>query len=206
MYNKRMGKFIVFEGIDGSGKSTQIKLIANRLSQQGKQYQVTREQTDGEVGKLIQKCLTRQTVVDHHVIAALFAADRLDHILKFGGLRETLENDTVVLCDRYYLSSYAYQSLDIDLNWIMDINSVSMNLLKPDCHIFIDVAPEMAMKRLGKRKSLEIYEELEKLTKVSTNYHNIIKKLHDTENIVIINGNRNIKSINDDIWGVIERM
>lgn len=206
MDNKRKGKFIVFEGIDGSGKSTQIKLIANRLSQQGKHCQVTREQTDGEVGKLIRKCLTRQTIVDSHVIAALFAADRLDHILKSGGLRETLAEETIVLCDRYYLSSYAYQSLDIDLNWIMDINSVSMNLLKPDCHIFIDITPETAMKRLNKRKSLEIYEELEKLTQIHTNYHNIIKKLSDTENIVIIDGNRNTKSVAGDILAVIERM
>ena len=204
--NQRKGKFIVFEGLDGSGKTTQIRSLALRLKAQNKRAEITCEPTKGDVGKLIRKCLSSEIPADSHVIAALFAADRLDHIMRPDGLLNMLANDDYVLCDRYYLSSYAYQSMDTDLGWIMDINAVSARKLKPDCHIFIDITPDLALERLSKRKTLEIFEEYEKQKLIYENFHNIIAQLKDTENIVVIDGGRDEMTVMNDIWNVISTL
>jgi len=203
---KRKGKFIVFEGLDGSGKSTQLRSLYRRLSNENKRAEVTCEPTKGDVGKMIRKCLSYQIPADSHVIAALFAADRLDHIMRPDGLLNMLAEDVYILCDRYYLSSYAYQSMDIDLDWVMDINAVSVRKLKPDCHIFIDITPELAMERLTKRKRLEMFEEYEKLKLIYENFHNVIEKLKDTENIVVIDGGKTERAVTEDVWNVISAL
>ena len=198
----RKGKFIVFEGIDGCGKTTQMKHIAQRLKAEGKEYAITCEPTKGEIGKLLRKYLSGDIAANEHVIAALFAADRLDHILKPDGLLEMLANDVYILCDRYYLSSFAYQSMDVDLDWIMNLNAVSMEKLRPDCHIFLDITPETSSKRLKDRENLEIYEKEGTLEVIYNNYHNVIDKLRHTENIAVIDGNRSEIAITEDIWRV----
>jgi thymidylate kinase len=200
------GKFIVFEGIDGCGKTTQMKHIAQRLKAEGKKYILTCEPTSYEIGKLLRRYLSGEITADSHVIAALFAADRLDHILKSGGLLDMLDNDIYILCDRYYLSSYAYQSMDVDLDWIINLNAVSMEKLKPDCNIFIDITPETSLNRLKDRETLEIFEKEEKLKLIYSNYHKVIEKFKNTENIAVIDGNRSEISITEDIWNVIKSL
>lgn len=202
----RKGKFIVFEGLDGCGKTTYIELIEKRLGLDGKRCEVTFEPTKNEIGKLIRRWLSGEITLDNYTAAALFAADRLDHIMKPDGLLGLLNDSSYILCDRYYLSSFAYQSIDIDLDWVMRINSVSMDKLRPDCHIFLDITPETALERLNTRENLEIYEEYNKLKMIYESYRNVIDKLKDTENIIVIDGNRDITSVEDDIWNVIERI
>ena len=204
--HQRKGKFIVFEGLDGSGKTTQIRSLALRLAAENKRAEITCEPTKGDIGKMIRKCLSYEIPADSHVIAALFAADRLDHMLRPDGLLNTLAEDVYVLCDRYYLSSYAYQSIDTDLKWIMDINAVSAQKLKPDCHIFIDITPELALERLSQRKTLEMFEEYEKLKLIYENFHSVIEKLKDTENIVVIDGSQTELTVINDIWNVIRTL
>ena len=208
--SERKGIFIVFEGIDGSGKSTQIYMIEQKLFKLGKKYAVTKEPTDGEVGRLLKKYLTRQIDADSRLIASLFASDRLDHIFGAGGLKELIYcgDPSVVLCDRYYLSSYAYQSMDTPLDWLMALNSVSAAEMKPDCHFFLDLSPGEAVKRIKSRGNAELYEEYDKLKIIYENYHKSIKILKEqyNENIVIINADRHVTDIAEDIWNVIEGM
>ncbi len=106
------GVLIAFEGIDGSGKSTQIRLLAERLREKRISFYTTMEPSDAPIGSMIRQILTGRMQADPKVIAALFTADRLDHLLNdVNGVVRKIENGTVVLMDRYYFSSYAYQSV-----------------------------------------------------------------------------------------------
>mgnify|MGYP002511929704 CR=1 FL=1 len=104
---KQKGNFIAFEGIDGSGKSTQIGLLAERLKKEGVCCYTTMEPTNAPVGSLVRQVMTGRIRMDNKAIAALFAADRLDHLLnEVDGIASKIEEGTTVLTDRYYFSSY----------------------------------------------------------------------------------------------------
>lgn len=186
--NKKKGKLIIFEGIDGSGKTTQLLRLYEHLKNIGINTVITKEPTSGNVGSMIRKYLVGELKGDNKVIAALFAADRMDHILGSGGLRELADNGVCVLCDRYYLSSYAYHSVDMDMNWVMDINRLSSEMMKPDLHILIDLSPDEAIKRIGSRGEFELYEKYDRLVKVRDNYYKAIGILGGSENVVVIDG------------------
>src|SRR5690606_3594146 len=128
---------------------------------------------------------------NQHTIAALFVADRLQHILDDkNGLLQKLKEGYSVICDRYYFSSYAYHSVFVDMDWVIQINKICAELIKPDITIFIDADPEICMQRLkDKRHSLEMYETLDNLKKVRENYFKAFDKLKSSEQIVIVNGN-----------------
>jgi len=202
------GKFIVFEGIDGSGKTTQLQTAKIWWEKTGYNCMVTKEPSDGETGKLIRKYLTGElTGASNHYLAALFAADRLDHIFKSGGMLEFLNADAknVILCDRYYLSNYAYQSFDIELDWLLALNSVSAQTCKPDCHIYINITPETAFERIKNRGKTELFERYERLKSTAENFSKIIKKLTD-ENIFITDGEKKVKELSEEIEQIFERM
>lgn len=143
--------FIVFEGIDGSGKSTLLVSIAERLAAESVPVSVTREPTGGRVGRLLHSYLTREYEADPGVAAALFAADRIEHITGEGGMLSMLGGGTTVLCDRYFLSSCAYQSKTLPMDYIIGLNSYPASLLMPDLTVFVDTPPEVAFGRIGAR-------------------------------------------------------
>ncbi len=194
--------FIAFEGIDGSGKSTQVKLLADKLEKAGLKVYTTCEPTDSPMGKLIRDVFNHRMEADHRTIAALFVADRLDHLLnKTNGILKMLEDGYTVITDRYYLSSYAYQSPHMDLEWVISANSLSAGLLRPDLNIYIDISPEISIERLNKgRTSIELYETLENLQNVRGKYFEIIERLKAEEEVLITDGNRTAEAIAADIW------
>lgn len=183
-----MSKFIVFEGIDGSGKTTQINLLHKALAERNIPVHITKEPTDEPMGKLLRQYLMGKEKTDLKAVAALFAADRLDHITAKGGIRDNLNKSNVVLCDRYYLSSYAYQSVDCPLDWIMALNSEAENMARPDLHIFLDVPAEQSMSRVESRGETEIFEKLERQQQIRKNFFDLFEKLGDRENIAVIDG------------------
>ena len=195
------GKFYVFEGIDGAGKGTQIALLAERLKRSGADVELTREPTGGNIGRLLREYLTLKLKGDDRSIAALFAADRLDHIFGEGGLLEAVSSGKTVLCDRYYLSSYAYHSVGIDMDWVISMNSEAARSLRPAAHIFIDVSPETAMKRiLARGQKKELFEETERLARVRSNYFAAMEKLKDSENFIIADGEGDPNEVAEEIW------
>lgn len=196
------GHFFAFEGIDGSGKSTQIKLLKEHIETIGVRCLETREPTDGPIGSLIHQCMTGRTTADEQTLAALFAADRLDHLLnKTDGLCQKLQEGISIITDRYILSNYAYQSVQVPLNWLIQLNSQAAQLLKPDCYIFIDVDPEISLERMAKgRFHTELYETRERLTEVRNRYFDLFTRLKEQEHIFIVNGNQPVESIAKDIW------
>ncbi len=140
--------------------------------------------------------------MDETALAALFAADRLDHILNDkDGLIKKLEKGISVISDRYILSTYAYQSVKVPLKWVMDLNSMAAGKLRPDCHIFIDIDPDIALNRIAKgRESTELFENKKRLTEVRNRYFDLFKQFKDTENIIIVDGMQRIEKVSDDIW------
>lgn len=185
-----MSKFIVFEGIDGSGKTTQIQLLNKAFNEKNIPVHITKEPTDDPMGKQLRKYLGGVEKTDLRAVAALFAADRLHHITAEDGILDNLSKGRVVLCDRYYLSSYAYQSVDCPLDWIMALNREAANIARPDLHIFLDVPAEQSMNRVENRGETEIFEKLDRQQQIRRNFFELFEMLGDKENVLIIDGTR----------------
>ena len=199
--------FIAFEGIDGSGKSTQVKLLSDKLTKAGHNVYATFEPTDGPIGSIIRNIFNHKIEADHRTIAGLFVADRLDHLLnKTTGMLKKLEDGYTVITDRYYFSSYAYHGAHMPMDWVIEANSLSAGLLRPDLNIYIDIPPETGIKRLhAGRNSMELFETIENLIKVRDKYFEAMEKLKSRENIFITDGNRSQEKIADEIWNEISR-
>ena len=183
---KNRGKFIVFEGTDGSGKSTQMKMLASYLNEMGARCYSTHEPTDSPFGALLRNCLTGRVDADERAIAALFAADRLDHILNnVNGLKKKLEEGVNVLCDRYYLSSFAYNGGFVPLEWVIELNRPAREALKPDLTVFLYLDAEDSMERVMGRGETERYETVERQKKIRKNYLDLIARFPD-ENVATV--------------------
>ena len=202
----KKGKFIAFEGIDGSGKSTQIRLLANKLKEIGVYCYTTMEPTDSPIGSLIHQIMTGRIKTDNKVIAGLFVADRLDHLLNdVNGVLSKIMEGTTVITDRYYFSSYAYHSVDMPMDWVIQANAQSKELLQPTVTIFIDVNPDNAVERIAKNRfHQELFEKKSRLIKGREKYLEAFEKLKDEENIVIIDGNRSQEEIAEEIWDKVK--
>lgn len=199
--------FIALEGIDGSGKSTQAKRLAEKLTEMGNKVYTTFEPTDGAIGTMIRSIMKGQMKADHRTIAGLFVADRLDHLLnETNGIVKKLEEGFTVITDRYYFSSYAYHGTHMDMDWVIKANAMSAEILKPDVTIFIDVAPETSMKRLKNRNIIELYETLDNLKNVRQKYFEAFELLKEEENVLITNGDRSLEEISKDIYNIIEEL
>jgi dTMP kinase len=160
----RKGAFVVVEGLDGSGKSTQAKLLAAKLKSTHSAV-CTAEPSRGKIGLFIRnRVLFGETRYPSEVEALLFAADRIDHINN--KIMPLLREGCLVISDRYLYSSFAYQgSAGLKLNWIQTINA---HALKPDLALFIDVSPEVVLQRLKRKRS--VMENLETQRKVREMY------------------------------------
>jgi len=200
--------FIAFEGIDGSGKSTQVKLLTNSLKEAGHNVYSTFEPTDSPIGSVIRSIFNHRIEADHRVIAGLFVADRLDHLLnKTNGILKKLQEGYTVITDRYYFSSYAYHGTHMSLDWVIEANSLSADLLRPDLNIYIDISPVISMERImNGRSSIELYETIENLTNVRNKYMEAIEQLKFKENIFMTDGNRSSELIATDIWKEVSQI
>ncbi|RLF61419.1 MAG: dTMP kinase [Thermoplasmata archaeon] len=182
--------FIVFEGIDGAGKGTQAKMLAFWLRKRGYEVFLTKEPTNGEVGKLIKKILKKDEI-NPRSIALLFAADRAEHVDR---IKKELDMGKIVLSERYLLSSLAYQGASgLELEWIYEINKFA---IKPDLTIYLDIPPEVGLKRIKSRDLREFFERVEFLVKVREIYHTLINK---EENIIVIDATKDIGDIQREI-------
>ena len=202
------GQFFALEGIDGSGKTTQLKLLAQRLEAAGVPCLTTCEPTGRPIGKLLRQVLTGQVECDSRAAAPLFTADRLDHLLnKEEGLCQAVEAGLTVLSDRYYFSSYAYQSVDLPLEWVIEANRPCANLLRPTATLFIDVSPELALERIARnRASAELFETKDRLTRTRAQDFKAFALERDRERVVIIPGDRDIEAVAGDIWEAVSTL
>lgn len=201
---KLKGKFIVFEGIDGSGISTQTQKLKGLLESEYKVKAVlAKEPSEGPCGTLIRQILSGRTIgVENSSLALLFAADRIDH--NANKIIPVLENGDFVICDRYLWSSYAYQGMHNDDAWIKEINKYAY---KPDLTIFIKVRPEVSIQRItGSRFKTEIFEKVDILQKVLDNYIKLAAEWKDLgEKVVEIDGEQDPREVEKEISTVIKQ-
>ena len=203
------GKFIVVEGLDGCGKSTQIELISKKLKAMGKLVYITAEPTNYETGAYLRRILSESIDKDMYLQGALFLADRIEHIThpEFG-IKKYLDQGYHVICDRYYFSTFAYQGTACDLDWVMQINLGCRQILKPDLCVFLDVDPNTCKRRIDEvREKPELYEQdVEKMKQIRSKFMTVFDILKDTHNIAIIDANAEINEISDNIFAEIQKV
>jgi len=182
-----MKRFVTFEGIDGSGKSTISKLVYEKLKSQGYDVVLTFEPTESWIGKQVQKCIKTNT--DPFVTAFTFIADRIDHCKE---IKKWLNEGKTVICDRYSESTYAYQGaqmeklVDNPMKWLKELSK--NHILIPDRTFIFVITPKDALARIQSRNNLIPFEKIEFLEKVHNNYLKLavgkrFKKIDATKSI-----------------------
>ncbi len=190
----KRGIFICIEGIDASGKSTQARWLVRNLRRRGFDAIYTTEPSKSEVGSFIRRyILQRKKRVPAVVEALLFAIDRIDHVES--KIEPALESGKIVVSDRYVYSSLAYQgAAGLDVGWIEQINRMA---LPPDLAIYMDVPPEVVVKRMRRRRS--VMETLKNQRKVREIYMQLVNEGH----LVLISGNRPASEVTQNILVVV---
>lgn len=187
-----MKKFITFEGIDGSGKSTILENVYEILKNKGFNVIKTVEPTDTYIGKCVKQCIKTNT--DPYVTAFTFISDRILHVKE---IKKWLEEDIIVLCDRYAESTYAYQGVQLQdqinnpIKWLKELSD--NQIITPDITFVFVIDPEIAVKRIQDRDELIPFEKVSFLNKVQKNY----EKLAVGERFRIIKAELSIEDITD---------
>jgi len=191
---KKQGIFICIEGLDGSGKTTHAHRLVQNLQTKGFNAVYTTEPSRGDLGKFIRgTILEGKKRVPRVVEAVLFAVDRVEHFEN--DVKPALAEGKVVVSDRCVYSSLAYQgAAGLDLEWIEEINR---SALPPDLAIYIDVPPEIVVKRIRRKKS--VMERLETQRKVEEVY----LKFVDDGKLVPIDGDKNKGEVEQNILDTV---
>ena len=201
--------FIVFEGIDGAGTSTQIKKLVERgCSERGQgAFVATAEPTGGETGRFLRRMLGGEFSVDEKTNAYLFAADRCEHIFGKGGVQELCQAGKTVVSDRYFFSSMAYQSVSCGDDLPKLLNSP---FPLPEYLFYFVINPEVSLGRVTARgEKKEIYETIEKQKKIAAQYEKVISEYEKTAGesgmkIIRIDAEKDIESISEEIWNILK--
>lgn len=188
-----MKKFVVFEGIDGSGKSTVSRRVYEELEMRGYDAILTHEPFNEEIKRLIEEIMEKGG--DPFSVTLLFLVDRIEHSKR---IKEWLDQGKIVVCDRYEDSTYAYQSVQLNgliedpVKYLKSI--ISDRIVHPDRVYILDIDPEIALSRIGRDRRPRGFEEREFLAKVRKNYI----KLAKGERYRIIDGRKRIDDIVDE--------
>jgi dTMP kinase len=188
------GVFICVEGLDGSGKTTQARILVRNLRRRGFDAVYTSEPSVGEVGKLIRSfVLDREDRVPVALEALLFAADRVDHVESV--VKPLLKEGKVVVCDRYVYSTLAYQgAAGLSLEWIESINRFA---LKPHLALLIDVPSDVVVKRLERKKTvMETKRNQERVREVYL-------KMVQSKQLVLIDGDKPVREVAKKILEIV---
>lgn len=200
--NSYPGAFIVFEGIDGAGKTTQaLKLL--RYLQAHDSVVYTKEPTyKMPIGNKIRKVISGDVKLSPLKLQQLFIQDRDEHLYRY--IIPKLGLGQTVICDRYFLSSVAYGSLDIDMDRLIAIHEKLDDFIIPDITIIIDVDPKMAIERTKVvHFELDIFEKKEKLLRVRKAYHILARRF---DNVHVVDGERDEDKIFEDVKKLTDKV
>lgn len=189
--------FIVFEGIDGSGTTTQLARLASFLESRDIPHIVTAEPTKRPEGRLIRSILKGELDAHAGTVAYLFAADRHEHFHGHHGIAENLAAGSVVVCDRYVWSSLAYQGLVCGEELPASLNS---RFPRPGLTLYFRIDPERAMARVSARQTLEIYEKMHIQKQVAAAYEKIVAtELEHPARIVVIDAEKSLDEVTEQV-------
>ena len=197
--------FVVFEGIDGTGTTTQLKILQDRYRRLYADPSVktvfTCEPTSGEIGKLIRRCLKGEITLAPETLARLFASDRSEHLYGSGGILESCASGKAVFTDRYLFSSLAYQGETVTPELPVELNR---SFPYPDYLFFFDIDPDISMTRVESRSSeLEIFEKREFQRRVRDRYRKVIDLAACEERdmkVILVDATEPIEEIAEKIW------
>lgn len=200
-------KFIVFEGIDGAGKTTQIKLLENSLAERGIKCNISAEPTKLPIGVKIRRCLSGEIPATPIEMAEFFASDRAMHNTHPEcGINKLLSDGITAISDRYYYSSMAYQGADIGFDKVMELNLQNPDIRHPDLCIFLDLTPDVSLKRIqsANRETTEIYETYEILEKTRNKFFEILDTMEKMgDKIVKIDASGSIEEVAEKILNAV---
>ena len=198
------GRLLVIEGLDGAGTTTQARRLVEHLDAHGQRAHLTREPSDGPVGRLIREMLTGGHVIagasiSQGTFGLLFAADRLDHLQR--EVDPALARGETVVSDRWYHSSFAYQGTGADRDWIAMLNARAR---RPDLTMFLRVRPEVAAtRRAAAKRREELFEDLQMQIEVDAGYTATIAELVTAgERIECLDG----EASEDDVFAAIVKL
>lgn len=194
--------FIVLEGIDGSGTTTQLRRLSSQLERRGLPVMATAEPTSRPEGALVRRILKGELEADPGTVAYLFAADRHQHLHGAGGIIASAAAGKIVLCDRYSLSSLAYQGMTCGPDLPRRLNG---GFPAPGLTLFFRLAPEVAMARVQARDQLEIYEKLHIQKLVSAAYDDVVvEAARKGWNIVTIDAEKPLDEVSARVDAALE--
>lgn len=199
--------FIVFEGIDGSGTTTQIKKLAERFPKE--KVFVSAEPTKNETGLFLRRMLKGEFSVNEKTASFLFAADRCEHLYGKNGILEQIQNGKIALSDRYFFSSLAYQSVSCGKNFPEHLNSL---FPLPEILFYFKINPEISINRVTARgEKTEIYEKIEFQKKTADIYDQVINSYTQKEKsqgmkIITIDAEKPIDEISEIIWSSLKNI
>lgn len=199
--------FIVFEGIDGSGTTTQIKKLAERFPKE--KVFVSAEPTKNETGLFLRRMLKGEFSVNEKTASFLFAADRCEHLYGKDGILEQIQNGKIALSDRYLFSSLAYQSVSCGKDFPEHLNSL---FPLPEILFYFKINPEISISRVTERgEKTEIYEKIEFQKKTAALYDQVINSYRQTEKsqgmkIITIDAEKPIDEISEIIWSSLKNI
>lgn len=185
--------FVVIEGLDGAGTTTQLKQTVSQLIKKGYRVHSTFEPTDRPIGKLVRDVLAKRFITTPLTLAKLYATDREDHLYNNeDGVIHHLNKGEIVISDRYFYSSLAYQSVECDYEDVKSLN----NYPHPQVLIFIDTPVNVCLDRINSRgNKKDIFEHDEFLINVSNNYSKILEELPKEVNLIKIDGTLSVDEI-----------
>lgn len=197
--------FIVFEGIDGAGTTTQIKKLKER--EESARFFFSAEPTKRETGLFLRRVLKGEVKAEAETAVYLFAADRNEHIFGAEGVKEHTQSGLIEVSDRYFFSSIAYQGMTCGDELPKAVNSP---FPLPEILFFFDIDAEDAMKRIDERgEAKEIFEKKETLEKIAAAYRKIIAQYEKEQSemkIVRLDATKSVDEIAKTIWREISQL
>jgi dTMP kinase len=198
--------FIVFDGMDGTGKTTQMRLLCDRLNRIGQEAILTAEPTDSPDGRALRRALSGKEPANNSRLAALFLLDRIGHNEE---IETWLSEGKSVISDRYYYASMAYQGQGDQFEWVADMNLNCPHIRKPDGCILLDMEPEDSMARIRAGRTadeLEIYETVAQQEKIRARFRRVTEYLGDRDLIITVNAAGTVDEVAERIWAAYRRI
>ncbi len=200
-FGEGRGLFVVLEGLDGSGTTTQLSHVSKAVAALGQPVTATCQPSDGDLRELIRSRLGSSESPDPVEMALLFAANRRQHIRQV--VRKQLALGTHVVCDRYVLSSLAYQTSDgLDIDWLVHLNRYAP---MPDVTIFLDTSVDVCLQRIAARSvERDYYHDPTRLRNVADCYRRVLATVPLLGQLIVVDGSAEEDSVTADIWEKLE--
>jgi dTMP kinase len=194
--------FIVFEGCDGAGTTTQRNILRDKLTSEKMDVFDTFEPTDSPIGRLLREALSKKHEFCPETLTFLFSADRCEHIYGKNGILEHCNRGGITICDRYLLSTQVYQGILCGDELALRLNS---EFPIPAMLLFFDIDPEIALSRVeGRGQTKEIYEYAEFQTKVRARYKKLLPSCGEQgSKVLVIDAAKPIGEVAANVWDAV---